>query len=208
MAEITTGKLLQVYRERFGMVATPYPTFVAKNGYAPGAGTTFLADQFRLPEPPPGDYSFEATSLLGTPVLLPLKLDGWLLPIEPLVRVTGGKRIVETELVGLDGSVKELINRKDYTITIAGLLLADTTSVPYPDADARRLKRLVDTPGAVAVEHQLLNLLGIRQLVIEADEWPEMEAQPGQQLYRLECKQDRLYSLELDPNGKFQFISQ
>ncbi len=208
MAEISSTQLLRFYEQRFGMVAAPYPSFVARNGFAPGSGTTWAREQFDLGKEKATAPVQAERNFLGFAVLMPLTIYGWKLPIEPLVRVMGGKKIVETELVGQDGSIKELIARSDYRITIAGLLLTDTPGAALPDADARRLKKLVDEPRALPVTHELLNMLGIGQVVITDDEWPEMEAQPGQQLYRLECKQDRLYSLELDPSGKFQFNAQ
>lgn len=154
----------------------------------------------------------ERTSMIGTPVVMPMKFDDQWLPVEPLVTISRKKRIIETELDYIDGTFKEGFSNGDYEITIQGVILDEEDLEPenFPEKQMRILKRLINRTvkrdengnilkgiGSIEVTHQLLNLMGIYRIVIYDYSLPQVPGQNTIQNYTLTCKSDVSHEIEL-----------
>ncbi len=110
-------------------------------------------------------------SMLGTPVFSDVVLvspDGSLM-VEldaVLLEVTQKKRIVKTNIVGRNGSVKEYINEDDYVINIKGVLFAEKPdTIPTQLEDLNKMARINDSVAAVS---PFLDIFNIQNIVIES----------------------------------------
>ncbi len=154
----------------------------------------------------------ERTSMLGTPLLMPMKLNSVYLPVEPIVTINLKKRIIETELDDVDGSFKEGFSNGDYDITIQGVIIDDNDfeQEEYPEKKVREFRKLVtDTVtkdanskalsglGNIDVTHKILNIFGIYKIVVFECEWVQIAGQIGMQGYTLTCKSDKTRKLKL-----------
>lgn len=147
------------------------------------------------------DSAATATSLLGTPVFEQLifsPLEGSQMVLDcPLIDLQRAKRIVKTNIAGLDGAVKELIAMDDFEITIRGVFVTpDSLDLQPLDAIAE-LYALFEIAEAIPVASELLSLLGIYSLVIERIRLPDAEGFPSVQAYELDCVSDSPFELLL-----------
>jgi hypothetical protein len=125
--------------------------------------------------------------------LAPLSVNpvrGMELPNGPAVDVSGSISVVKTSAAGskLRGSVKELITADDYRVRIRGLLVNHDRQ-EYPLEEVRELNELVMLKESLEVQCELLNSMGIYNLVIEGIDLPAFEfinVQP----YTLTCISD------------------
>jgi len=78
------------------------------------------------------------------------------------VSVTKGNVLKSTSLVNRRGSVKELIQAKDYTVTITGTLIGVRNLLPY--AELALLNKLLDTSKTILVASTYLATFGIFRL--------------------------------------------
>lgn len=141
------------------------------------------------------------TNALGVPMCQPLSLKieaagekEWLLPIEPMVSITGQNILVKRQVSKgtVRGSIKERWTQDDYSISIQGILMANNG---YPDADVARLRKFCEA-GRVEVYSPLLEIFGISKMVIESWEIPFTAGQNNQN-YSLRCVSDDVYKLLL-----------
>jgi hypothetical protein len=144
--------------------------------------------------------SLAAVDALGRPYFLPVRLGGVQLPGEPVVRIRGRKRIVETTLVGSSrrGAVKELIGIDDYDVLIRGVAFQLNNNKDYPEDEVQQLHELYLRPEALKVESGLTALLGIERLVIRDITLPEQRGFQHVQAYELSCRSDEDFILEID----------
>ncbi len=110
-------------------------------------------------------------SMLGTPVFSDVVLvspDGKLIVEQDAVlcEVTQKKRIVKTNIVGRNGSVKEYINEDDYAVNLKGVLLSDKPDT-VPD-QLSELYKIVSINDSVAVVSPFLDVFDIHNIVIES----------------------------------------
>lgn len=118
---------------------------------------------------------------LGIPYVMPLKLrrastkeDWWLLPLEPLVTITGGN-IVAKRIVAKGsgrGTIKERWTQDDYSVTIDGIFIYNDDDTVYPTEDVQKLRSICEAKEAVEVECDILQFFGINQIVIESYDFP------------------------------------
>jgi hypothetical protein len=101
---------------------------------------------------------------------------GMELPNGPAVDVTSSITVVKTSASGskLRGSVKETITADDYRIRIRGLLVNHDRQ-EYPIELVSQLNELVMLRESLEVQCELLNTLGIYNIVIEALDLPAFE---------------------------------
>lgn len=140
---------------------------------------------------------------LGVPMVFPLSLrlpkggeEEWLLPIEPMITVTGKQVIAKRAVLKSKsrGSVKERWTLDDYGVRIEGILQAEGR---YPKEDVARLRRYCEA-GEVIVSSPLLELFGISRLVIESWDIPHTSGVENQN-YSLSCLSDDSYKLLISP---------
>lgn len=105
----------------------------------------------------------------------------FLLPLEPLVSVSGKNTIVRRKVAKskLSGTVKERWSQDDYEVTIQGVVSGADES-KYPESSLRKLLELFDERGAVEVEQEILLLFGIHHLAIESASFPHTKGMNNQ----------------------------
>ena len=83
-----------------------------------------------------------------------------------LCTVSQNKNIIQTEIEGRDGTIKEYIGQDDYNIEINGVLTA-VYNGQSPLTDVVLLKRILDIKEPIDVTNGYLNRFGIFHLVIK-----------------------------------------
>lgn len=142
------------------------------------------------------------TNALGVPMQMPVRLkleepdaEEWLLPIEPMLSVTG-QNIITRRRVNkgrVKGSIKERWTEDDYSITIEGILMG--TDGNYPTADVAKLRKFCEA-GRVFILNPLLEIFGISHMVIEKWDIPFTSGNENQN-YTLSGYSDDIYKLLL-----------
>lgn len=132
----------------------------------------------------------QATSMLGTPIFMPLEIDGYQLPNEPLISVTGSKYVVKTVVQGIKGTVKEEISTGDYNINIKGVIVNEQSD-EFPSDEVRQIRALFEKPGALPVKSAFLSLFGIDRIVLLQPTFHGVEGHQSQQSYQIMAISDR-----------------
>jgi len=136
------------------------------------------------------------TGLLGVEYFMPVKLNNWQLPNEPVISISGKKTIVETPLAGNSrrGTVKELINTEDYEIKIKGVIINEKDDA-YPLDEVAKLVKLFELNKSILIVNMLTDRLEITQVVIRSLDLPEMVGVQNAQSYVLSCVSDEDFIL-------------
>lgn len=142
------------------------------------------------------------SNAVGLPMVCPLSLrldepnaTDWLLPYEPMIRLTG-KNIITTRHVAkgrIRGSIKERWTQDDYQIHIEGVLIG--TDGRYPEEDVVRLRRYCEA-GSVIATSPLLELFGVSRIVIQSWDIPHTSGESNQN-YKIQALSDDIYKLLL-----------
>ncbi len=142
-----------------------------------------------------------ATNMYGVPMILPLSMrlegeDWWLLPIEPMVTISGKNVIVKKQVSkgSVRGSIKERWSQDDYSISIEGIFI-NPDGDGYPDEDVKELRRLCEA-GKVEVMCPLFEIFSIDQIVIESFDFPFTPGTANQG-YKIQAVSDDIYKLLL-----------
>ena len=142
------------------------------------------------------------TNALGVPMQLPVRLrleeagaEEWLVPVEPMVSLTGQNVITRRRVNKgrVKGSIKERWAEDDYSITVQGILVG--AGRKYPEEDVARLRGFCEA-GRVTVLNPLLEIFGISHMVIEKWEIPFTSGSDNQN-YTLSGYSDDIYKLLL-----------
>jgi hypothetical protein len=157
------------------------------------------------------ELMFTELSALGTPIIEPVTLvipgkdsaymaaddNGVRLPLPPatMIDFSRAKRIVQTEVQGRDGSVKELIGMSDWMLRIRGVIVGDGYDYPYREVG--RLRDFFEYGGVVQVEARICETLGIREAVMTNLDLPRLEGFVNMQPFTLELMADLAVELEL-----------
>lgn len=106
----------------------------------------------------------------GLPIYMPLlfeRIDGasddLYLP-NAIIEVSRQKNIVTTQVQGRDTSVKEFINNGDYSISVKGVVANKKQG--YPKNEVQELVKYFEAKKSISVVHEVLNMLGIYEIVI------------------------------------------
>lgn len=141
------------------------------------------------------------TNALGVPMLMPLEMsvdsgDWWLLPVEPLVSVTGSNVLVKRQVSkgNVRGSIKERWTQDDYKVKISGILINNDKNA-YPKEDVTKLKNFCES-AKVNVRSPLFEIFSINQIVIENYDFPFTSGQDDQ-AYNIDAVSDDIYKLLL-----------
>lgn len=152
-----------------------------------------------------------ATSYLGTPVYSNLVISNgqWVDPVtgvitkysglrvdSAIMQVSGDKNIVMTEIQGRNGTIKELINNRDYQIQIGGFLISHQINVA-PIEEKNVLIKICQAQAPVEVVSQFLNDFGIYNLVIQSYSIQEEQGHRSRIPFTLTCVSDLPYDLEI-----------
>lgn len=141
----------------------------------------------------------------GLPMTLPLEIkkpdekDFWLLPIEPLITITGKNLIVRRNVAKKTyrGSIKEYWSQDDYSISISGMLTTPESDDVYPEDDVCRLRSLCEAQTALEVKSPLMNIFDIFRIVVEDFDIPFTKG-ANAQAYTMKCYSDDLYDLLIE----------
>lgn len=186
MAEIN---LIDAYQKAFGGAYNPVSTIpvVPPQGLLSGIlnGTARETPTIKV----------DRLSLLGTPIHFPIKIGGFELPNEPLIRITGMNRMERTPLDGNAGRFKEIFSLDDYEIVIKGIAINEENPDMYPDKIIRKLRELCEV-GHAPVTCKLLSYFNINRLAFEKWDFPPLEGVIWQP-YEIKCYSDKIFELEL-----------
>jgi hypothetical protein len=126
--------------------------------------------------------------------------DFWYFPLEPVVVVSGGNRIVKRNALKIDpqaarrGTVKELWQQNDYSITISGLLMNNPNEPVWTDIDIQVLRAYLEGRKPLVVQGDVFDTLNIRRMVVESWSFP-FTAGDDNQSYSISLVSDDEYSL-------------
>ncbi len=118
------------------------------------------------------------TGRFGLPLFMPVLFEAFdstvkdLLLEDAIVEINRSKNIVITEVQGRDTSFKEFINNGDYVLKISGTLATD--GIEYPMKRVKELQKYLEHKGSIKVVHELLNELGIYEIVITDYGFPKV----------------------------------
>ncbi len=136
----------------------------------------------------------ELKSIMGTPIFMPCKIDGYLLPNEPLITITGVQTIVKTKVTGLKGTVKELISQDDFRVVIKGIITNDVDD-NYPAEEVEKLKAICKKQESLEIINKLTGIFEIPRIAIESYDVFGIEGHQSQQAYQINAISDRAVEL-------------
>ena len=147
------------------------------------------------------------TNALGVPMRFPLEIslvdqeDWWLVPIEPLITLTGRNIIVRRQVSKgkIRGSIKERWTQDDYQVKIEGALM-DLKRDDYPRDDVQKLRNLCEA-AKLKVRCPLFEIFSINQIVVESYDFPFTKGIQNQQ-YTINAYSDDTYKLLLKNNNR------
>lgn len=147
------------------------------------------------------------TNALGVPMRFPLEIslvdqeDWWLVPIEPLITLTGRNIIVRRQVSKgkIRGSIKERWTQDDYQVKIEGALM-DLKRDDYPRDDVQKLRNFCEA-AKLKVRCLLFEIFSINQIVVESYDFPFTKGIQNQQ-YTINAYSDDTYKLLLKNNNR------
>lgn len=179
----------ELYRDLYGYVAPPFPAFGnIGDQITPSNPLSAIAanlDQFKK-------------SALNIEMALPLKLSiegfEWQFPLEPIVSISGGNMLIMRypNRPNGQGSHKERWAKKDYTVTVKGVLV-DLADENYPADQISALRRFFDHEGSIKADNTLFRLFGFEYIAIEDFDIPFTEGQNMQE-FSFTCYSDQLFN--------------
>jgi hypothetical protein len=161
----------------------------------PGASGKSVEEEDRV-KAVKGNFNWEG--MLGNEFYMPCKIDDVQLPTEPLIRITGGKRIIKTPVNrnNTRGTVKEEWNMKDYKIQIRGVAVNEEAN-DFPKDQLRKLRQILEKKGAVSISCEFTNLFNINQIAITDWDFPEDRGFQDMQTYVITGLSDEDFELQL-----------
>ena len=90
---------------------------------------------------------------------------------DAIVAISRSKNIVTTQMVGMDGTVKEYINDGDYNLNIVvGVAAVKDGAIvdEYPADGLRELRTFLDAKEALSVHSEFLDVFDINNLVVKS----------------------------------------
>lgn len=116
-----------------------------------------------------------------------------------LVSLQLKKTIVETPLVGQRGSVKELISRQDYHVSITGCLISGEKGF-WPEDRVNALRELYEINDAVSLKCALTDCFFDEddKVVITEMSFPNPDQVEDVVPVSLQCVSDRVFELKID----------
>ena len=181
--------VLELFRKIFGYRGIPYGFVPMKKEFTSAQGPEALETLVSA-------KPVEVTSVLGTPIFQPLRINGYLFPNEPLVTVTSQKRIVETPSAGGTNDVIEHISLGHYQIKIQGVLV-NMESDDAPEEDIIKIRTLYEANQSLEIESPLLSLFNIELFAFKSISFPALEGSIAVQGYEITGRSDKYTELEI-----------
>ena len=88
-----------------------------------------------------------------------------------IVAISNTKNIVKTQIENRDATVKEYISRGDYNISIKGVFAFK--GLDWPRESVSLFRQYMELKTSIKVTHDLLNQMGIHDIVVESFDIPE-----------------------------------
>lgn len=191
-----THDLRYILATVFGKTGIPFPANPADNRNGMVAKEFNQNIEREIQKVSKYGKSLYGTNLLGRPVFLPVTLDGLELQ-NPLVSITGKKTIVETPMVGGNGTVKEIINVQDYSIKITCTDMRPDNH--WPEDGLHSVKELWAKNKALTMQCALTDvfLQPKDNVVITGIALPDMRGIEYAQVYEISLVSDFYFELEL-----------
>lgn len=126
----------------------------------------------------------------------------WLFPYEPMITISSGNTIIKRNVAKqgnkLIGTIKERWNRKDFDITVTGVLMGSLTTGKFEDCFPRQqmidLFEFLKHSKEIYISCAPLEILGITKLVVEDYSFPFTKGE-NVQAYDLKLTSDDSYTL-------------
>jgi Domain of unknown function (DUF6046) len=115
---------------------------------------------------------------------------------EATCNVSRQKNIVETVVVGREGTVKEHISNGDYQIDISIGIMKNDKADEYPLEELRALVRMMDEPSAIEVGSEYLDVFKIKEIVVKSHSNPQ-ETFSNRQPFTISAVSDKPYLMKL-----------
>jgi hypothetical protein len=139
----------------------------------------------------------DSTGLCQCPLSLkvPGSEDFWLLPLDPVVGVSGKNVITRRNVLKQGdvkkhrGTIKELWSQDDYRITVAGMFQGENA---YDEL--LQLRNICEERSVVEVENDILQEFNITRMVIESFEYPHTKGSDNF-MWTLQCYSDDEYEI-------------
>lgn len=114
------------------------------------------------------DYG-SSSNLEGMPLFQPLTFVGQgdlesLLLESAVLELSRTKNIISTVIQGRDTTVDEWINNGDWQMSVSGIICANEAR--YPLESVLEFEKFMDLNKSIKVEHEIMNALGIYEIVI------------------------------------------
>lgn len=106
-----------------------------------------------------------------------------------LVDVQMGKRLIKTEINGLNGTVKEFIADGDFAVTIRGAIV-NPRGTNYPTTDVQKFLSIMKAPTALVIISDYLQLFPVHNIVVESYTLPQKEGTTNTQLFEINAVSD------------------
>lgn len=182
--------------------------FPFKLGYATQAVADKLFNQLNDIPVLPTNSELAKMSALGTPVwdyihVKPVTVEstgevfnGYDFPAETTIEAVRPKKVVESDILGRDGTVEELIALDDWSMTIRGLII-NYESTDYPEQRVKDLQKLCELKSSVIpVEGTFLTMLDIRYLSLHRLSLKPTIGYGNIQAFEIEAKSKRPFIIE------------
>lgn len=126
----------------------------------------------------------------------------WMFPYEPMINISSGNNIVKRNVAKqgdkLIGTIKERWNRKDFDISVTGVLIGSllkgSVEDCYPKAQLQNLFDFLKHSKEIYIYSHPLEILGITKVVIEDYSFPFTKGE-NVQAYELKLTSDYSYNL-------------
>lgn len=142
-------------------------------------------------------YGQRVSDLKGQPFMMPLKIEDYTFPIEPLVSVSGNKTVIETKVTGLSAPVNEVVAMENYRITVKGVYINEDND-DYPYRDVSRLSYLLERRRSLPVVNKLLAIFDINDIIVTSIKCDAVEGEQSMQWYIIEAIADKPVELVLN----------
>lgn len=198
--EFDIGNILR----QVGILSLPFPMPLAKQiWWREKEFTQELekAEQQRANREGRQETALWGENLLGQPVFMPAwiaKGDDFEIELQsPLVVISGTKTLVETGLVGQNGTVKEFINTQDYAIRIISTIINKDGT--YPESKFYEYVKLIKRNEVLTLKCALTDLFlqAKDNVVVTGFSVPDMQGIINAQVIEITLKSDWYYELEL-----------
>lgn len=125
----------------------------------------------------------------------------WLFPYEPMITISSGNTIIKRNVAkqgNLIGTIKERWSRKDFDITVTGVLMGSLTTGKFeecfPREQMQRLFEFLKYNKEFYIYCAPLEILGITKVVVEDYSFPFTKGE-NVQAYDLKLTSDDFYTL-------------